>query len=77
MQPEVLNIGTFKKFKQSFKLFKPEVLKATSFRSLNETVFQNFRDTYCLSKILFKIVSINSFRTLCFLSFVPDVIGTS
>ena len=76
MQPKVLSIGTFKKFKQSFKFFKPQVLKATSFRSWNETIFQIFCDTYCLSKILFKNVCINSFRTLCFLSFVPDVIGT-
>ena len=30
---EVLNIGTFKMFKQNFKIFKPEVLKATSFKS--------------------------------------------
>ena len=30
---EVLNIGTFKMFKQNFKIFKSEVLKATSFKS--------------------------------------------
>ena len=32
MQPQVLKIGTLEMFKQSFKIFKPEVLKATSFR---------------------------------------------
>ena len=53
-----INIGTFKMFKQSFKIFKPEVLKATSFRRWNETVFQKFCDTYCLSKILFKNMSV-------------------
>ena len=30
---EVLNIGTLKMFKQNFKIFKSEVLKATSFKS--------------------------------------------
>ena len=69
-----INIGTFKMFKQNFKIIKPEVLKATSFIRWNETVFQKFCDTYCLCKILFKNVCINSFRTLCFLSFVADVI---
>ena len=49
-----INIGTFKIFKQSFKIFKPEVLRATSFGRWNETVFQKFCNTYCLSKILFK-----------------------
>ena len=53
-----INIGTFKRFKQSFKIFKPKVLKATSFRRWNETVFQKFCDTYCLSKILFKNMSV-------------------
>ena len=53
-----INIGTFKMFKQSFKIFKPEVLKATSFRRWSETVFQKFCDTYCLSKILFKNMSV-------------------
>ena len=37
-----------------FNTFKPEVLKDTSFKRWNETVFQNFCDTYGLSKILFK-----------------------
>ena len=32
MQPEVLNIGIFKIFKQRLKILKPGVLKATSFR---------------------------------------------
>ena len=32
MQPEVLNIGIFKIFKQRLKILKPDVLKATSFR---------------------------------------------
>ena len=32
MQLEVLNIGTFKMFKTKFQNFKPEVLKATSFK---------------------------------------------
>ena len=30
MQPDILNIGTFKMFIQSFKNIKPEVLNATS-----------------------------------------------
>ena len=60
-----INIGTFKMFKQSFKIFKPEVLKATSFRRWNETVFQKFCDTYCLSKILFKNMSVLTHFELC------------
>ena len=51
------NIGTSKKFKQNFKTFEPEVLKATSF-TWKETVFQKCCDTYCLSKILFKKMSV-------------------
>ena len=64
-----INIGTFKMLKQSFKIFKPYVLKATSFRRWNETVFQKFCDTYYLSKFFFKNVCINSFRTLCYFKF--------
>ena len=45
--------------KQSFKTPKPEVLKATSFQRLIETLFQNFCNTYWLSKMLFKNVCIN------------------
>ena len=60
-----INIGTFKMFKQSFKIFKPEVLKATSFRRWSETVFQKFCDTYCLSKILFKNMSVLTHFELC------------
>ena len=60
-----INIGTFKMLKQSFKIFKPEVLKATSFRRWNETVFQKFCDTYCLSKILFKNMSVLTHFELC------------
>ena len=60
-----INIGTFKMFKQSFKIFKLEVLKATSFRRWNETVFQKFCDTYCLSKILFKNMSVLTHFELC------------
>ena len=45
--------------KQSFKILKPELLKATSFKKWNETVFQTFCDTYWLSKMLFKNVCIN------------------
>ena len=71
-----INIGTFKMFTQSFKIFEQEVLKATSFRRWNDTVLQKFCDAYCLSKISFKNVCINSFRTLCFLSFVAHAIGT-
>ena len=55
-----INIGTFKMFKQNFKIFKPEVLKATSFRRWNETAFQKFCDTYRLSKILFKNMSVKT-----------------
>ena len=40
MQPDIFNIGTFKMLNQSFETLKPEVLKATSFRRWNETVFQ-------------------------------------
>ena len=69
-----INNGTFKMFEQSFKIFKPEVLKTTIFRRWNETVFQKFCDSYCPSKTLLKNVSV--FRTLCFLSFVADVVGT-
>ena len=53
-----INIGTFKMFKQGFKNFKPEVLKPASFRRWNKTVFQKFWDTYCLSKILVKNISV-------------------
>ena len=60
-----INIGTFKMFKQSFKIFKPEVLKATSFRRWNETVFQKFCDTYYLSEILFKNMSVLTHFELC------------
>ena len=60
-----INIGTFKMFKQSFKIFKPEVLKATSFRRWDETVFQKFCDTYYLSKILFKNMAILTHFKLC------------
>ena len=42
-----------------FNIFKPEVLKATSFKRWNETVFQNFCDTSWLSEMLFKNVCIN------------------
>ena len=58
--------------KQSFKIFKPEVLKATSFKRWNETVFQNFCDTYWLSKMLFKNICINPIlkdKVLTILSF--------
>ena len=60
-----INNGRFKMFKQSFKILKPEVLKAASFRRLNETVFQKFCDTYCLSKILFKNMSVLTHFELC------------
>ena len=72
-----INIGTFKMLKQSFKIFKPYVLKATSFRRWNETVFQKFCDTYYLSKFFFKNMSVLTRFELCaILSFVADVIGT-
>ena len=38
MQPDILNIGAFKMFKQSFKNFKPEVLNATSLTRWNEVI---------------------------------------
>ena len=60
-----INIGTFKRFKQSFKIFKPKVLKATSFRRWNETVFQKLWDIYCPSKILFKNMSVLTHFQLC------------
>ena len=53
-----INIGTFKMLKQGFKIFKPEVLKATSFGRWNKTLFQTFCDTYCLSKVLFQNMSV-------------------
>ena len=65
MQPEVLKIGTFKMLKQSFKIFKPEVLKTSRFRRWNKTVFQKFFDTYCLSKILVKNISVLTHFELC------------
>ena len=52
-------------FKQIFKIFEQEVLKATSFRRRNETAFQNFCDTCCLSKILFKNMSVLTHFELC------------
>ena len=60
-----INIGTFKMFKQIFKIFKPGVLKATSFRRWNKTVFQKFFGTYCLSKILFKNIPVLTYFELC------------
>ena len=60
-----INIITFKMFKQSFKTVKSEVLKATNFRRWKETVFQKFCDTYCLSKILFKNMSVLTHFKLC------------
>ena len=56
-----VNTGTFTRF---FKIFK-SYLKATSFRRWNETLFQKFCDTYCLSKILFKNMSISTYFELC------------
>ena len=61
----IINIGTFKMFKQNFKIFKPEVLKAASFRRWNETVFQKFCDAYCLCKIFFKNMSVLTHFELC------------
>ena len=60
-----INIGTFKMLKQSFKIFKPEVLKATNFRRWNKTVSQKFCDTYFLPKILFKKISVLTHFELC------------
>ena len=60
-----INIGTLKMFKQGFKIFKPEVLKARSFRRWNKTVFQKFCDTYCLSKTLFKNMFVLIHFRLC------------
>ena len=60
-------------FKHSFKTFKSAVLKATCLG--RET--KQFCDTYCLSKILFKNMSVLlCIRTFCFLSFGAEVIGT-
>ena len=50
--------------KQSFKIFKPEVLIAAGFKRWNETVFQNFCETSWLSKMLFKNVCINPILNL-------------
>ena len=65
MLPDVLNIETIKMFKKSCKLFKAEVLKTSIFKRWNETVFQNFCDTYRLPKILFKNVSVLTHFALC------------
>ena len=60
-----INNGTFKMFKQVLKIFKPEVLKAASFRRWNETAFQTFCGTYCRPKILFKNMSVLTQFKLC------------
>ena len=60
-----INIGTFKMFKQCFEFFKPEVFKKRSFRRWNKAVFQKFCDTYCLSKLLFKNMSVLTHFKLC------------
>ena len=60
-----INIGTFKMLKQGFKIFKPEVLKDTSFRRWTETVFKKFCDTFFLSKILFKNPFVLTHFKLC------------
>ena len=52
-----------------FNIFKPEVLKATSFKRWNETVFQNFCDTSWLSEMLFKNVCINPILIFMFFKF--------
>ena len=64
-----INIGTIKMFKQGFKIFKPEVLKAANFRRWNETVFQKLCDTYCLSKILLKNMSVLTHFEICVFKF--------
>ena len=53
-----ISIGTF-------KIFKPEFLKVTSFRRWNETVFQKVCDSYCVSKILLKNMSVVNHFELC------------
>ena len=60
-----INIGTFKMLKQGFKIIKPEVLKNLSFRRWNETAFQKLCDTYFLSKILFKNMSVLTHFNIC------------
>ena len=42
MQP----LPHLKRLKQSFKIFKPEVLKTTGFKRRNETGFRNFFDVF-------------------------------
>ena len=62
----IINIGTFKMFKQGFfSIFQSEVLKAASSRRWNETLFQKFCDTYCLSKTLFENMSVLTHFELC------------
>ena len=60
-----INTGAFKMLKQVFKIFELEVLKDTCFRRWNETVFQKFCDTYFLSKIFFKNMSVLTHFKLC------------
>ena len=77
MQPEVLNIGTFKMFKQSFQIFKPDVLKATRLEDETKLYSKIFVIPigclrFCLKVCLYLLI-----RTLWFLSFVQDVKGTS
>ena len=62
---KLLTLVHLKRLKQSFKNFKPEVLKAASFERRNETGFQNFFDTYWLSKILFQNMSVLTHFKLC------------
>ena len=63
--------------KQSFKIFKSEVLKAASFKRWNETVFQNFCGASWLSKMFKNMSALTQFWTLCFLSFVAECIEKS
>ena len=60
-----INIGRFKMLKQGFKIFKPEVLKASSFRRWNEAIFQNFIIPITYLIILFKNMSVLTHFQLC------------
>ena len=59
-------------FKHGFKLFKPEVLKPTE--DEKKLYSKNSVVPIAYLKSCLKNDCINSFRVLCFLSFVADVI---
>ena len=61
-----INLGTFKVLQHSFKIFKTEVLKATSFRRWNETAFQNFAIPVSYLKSCLKMSILTHFELCAF-----------